>query len=543
MPSKPPPAVEQPTARLANLVAGIYAEALDVPSVRQDLSLRELGGDSLVAMSILLSIEKELPALAGHGALFGEIANMPSPVRLAATLATLLQSGEQSENGPGQEPAAIVRTGLLPDQAWFLECALDQAAAPDWLAVTALELPPGSTLDIARLAVRDLWVGHTGLRARFRKEAAWVQELLPSDTPLPLWVDDTWTPDTAESAIPGLLAQMCRDFSVTDGPLAGFGLVGTPDGVASHFLFVGHHLVCDLVSMGLISAGFGAAYQAHAAGSARPVVSDPALVDFLRDLHHYAHSPELISQLGYWRDRRWASLGRLPCDGDRPADNTMGSRRVHRVSAPLAPSLGGLRDADGADADVMTLAVAAIGSVLADFCAAEMAVKVVRHGRDIVPGATARPWGAVGRFALSGVVFVDRSDGTLARHLPAAMSAIRAVPDGGVGYSILRWIGAPDAMFQEIERDRWSAEILINYFGGTPAVTNRFTRPVRVGLPAAGGGNHHRFTKLDVNLHADRDQLHLAWVYSHNLHREQTIAMLADQTIEVIRAAQSLGHG
>jgi non-ribosomal peptide synthase protein (TIGR01720 family) len=508
--------------QLRELLVRVYAEALERPSVDADRSLRDLGGDSVLAMSIMWRLEEIFPTLAGDPEVLAEVARLASPSQLADRVASRLANhagGDPAPPAPATMPAEV---GLLPDQAWFLEEAVETLRRPEtWGAAWAYRLPPRWRATHLVAALEEVCARHPALGAGFRRtRQGWRQHLAASAPPILIAPGDGDQVPALRTLVNRLLARF--DLGA---PLAGFGVVtDREDRVATALLLVAHHLACDLISTGIIQQEIEHAYEKHAAGGGAEPAADPGYPRYIDEVDRLATAAAAGPDLRYWWERPWEQVMKLPRDGPAPDLNTVGSREVVRSTVELpAASLRPEARWDGA-----TAVTAAVGAALSHWCQGPVTMKLTHHGRDLAPAGRTSAHRSVGRFATSGLFFLPPDPiGHASRYVDLAYQAVQAVPQAGVGYSLLRWIGAPDRLRAREQQASWRNEVLINYFGAAPRSTSRLT-PLPVHLSPREDPDNLRFTLIDVSVQVRPQQLALTWSYSDNTHRRETVEALAD---------------
>jgi microcystin synthetase protein McyA len=118
----------------------------------------------------------------------------------------------------------------------------------------------------------------------------------------------------------------------------------------------------------------------------------------------------------------------------------------------------------------------------------------------------------------------------------AVKAQLRAVPHGGVGFGVLRWLASDAAV-----RDRLAAvprpSVSFNYLGQFDHVlpdNAAFTLAAEATGPNRGprGARPHVW---EIIAHVRGGQLHVEWHYSNNLHRRETVARLAGEHLDILR--------
>ena len=327
-----------PRSPAEELVAGIFAEVLDLPQVGIESSFFELGGHSLLAIRVLSRLREAFGVSLPVKALF----EAPTVAALAAAV-----------TAARRESALLVLPPLVPAETrgerlplsfpqqrlWFME-----RLAPDnstYNMPFACEIR--GSLDVAALAASlTAVVGrHEILRSRFLEVDGqpW-QEIAPPG-PFPLVLVDL--SGLAEERRRPLLARLGREeaartFDLCHGPLLRAGLVrlAADDHV---LLLTQHHIVSDGVSGEILQRDLSLLYAAAVTGRPSPL---PAQRVQYGDFALWQRSwPEgmLESQLAYWRETL-TGLATLEVPTDHPRPPVLTFRgRTEPVVVPAATTV------------------------------------------------------------------------------------------------------------------------------------------------------------------------------------------------------------
>jgi len=113
---------------------------------------------------------------------------------------------------------------------------------------------------------------------------------------------------------------------------------------------------------------------------------------------------------------------------------------------------------------------------------------------------------------------------------------LRAVPNRGLGYGVLRHLSNDDQIRRRLEEVP-PAEIIFNYLGQIDQVLRQsaLLLPAQEGSGIPVAAENRRPYLLDVNAMVVQDRLHMSWNYSEELHRPETIERIANQYVECLR--------
>ncbi|SER23878.1 non-ribosomal peptide synthetase [Actinokineospora terrae] len=306
-----------PAGRMAGtpreqILAGLFAEVLGLPSVGVDDDFFALGGHSLLATRLISRIRTVLGAELGIRDLFAEptvagVDHRLDPLTGARPALTV-------QERPERLPLSYAQRRL-----WFLT-ELEGAGATynSWLA---LRLAGPVDTDALRAALGDLLDRHEVLRTVYpvADGVPWQQVLAPLPADLDLV---TAAPDEVERL---MLAAAEHPFRLADGPPVRATLITVrPD---EHvFVLAVHHIASDGWSLTPLTRDLAAAYAARMAGAApqwTPLPVQYGDYTLWQDklLGSGTGDSTLARQLAFWRETL-AGLPEeiaLPTDRPRPA--------------------------------------------------------------------------------------------------------------------------------------------------------------------------------------------------------------------------------
>ncbi|MEN0138514.1 MAG: amino acid adenylation domain-containing protein [Rhodococcus sp. (in: high G+C Gram-positive bacteria)] len=460
----------------------LYAEILGTSDFGADESFFALGGDSIMAIQ-----------LAARARAAG-ISFTPRDVFEQRTVSRLVVVAGDDRRGPDLEelPGGGVGEMPLTPAARFL---LDRVSVVDRYAqAVAVELPRGVDAEKLHAVIGAVVDRHDALRARLgrRSDGAAFLTVRPAGAPLP---EGTIT----RVALPvgADPEHRTRDEHETTvrrlNPVAGVmmqcvWLDPGPDDATrrGRLLLVAHHLVIDGVSWRILLGDLAAAWAQLEAGVSPTL---PPVGTSLRRWSHglaeQAQRSDRRSELSFWRATtsvEESPLGTRPLDARRDVNSTVG--RIHTRTSATHSLLTDLPAAFRCEVNDGLLTALALA--LAQWQrrrgrpATPPVIRLEGHGREesVLPGADLSR--TVGWFTSIFPVRLDLEDLDLDDAFAGGRSAdtairvvkeqLRAVPDKGIGYGLLRR-----------PRDE-TGQIAFNYLGRLDNTdSEREWRPVRDG--------------------------------------------------------------
>jgi amino acid adenylation domain-containing protein/non-ribosomal peptide synthase protein (TIGR01720 family) len=416
--------LERPATVLQELLATLFGEVLGLDEVGVEEGFFALGGDSIMAIQLVSRARA-----AGLELTARQVFEQQTVAALAGVVTTAAAVREPAGTALGAVP-------VTPIVAWLQE----QSASFDTFHQSLLlQVPAGLTGEGLVAALQAVLDRHDALRAR-------------------------WTTDGLVVPAPGAVAaaDLLRQVADADEEAefaAAVGRLAPAKGVMlqavrfapGRLLLVAHHLVVDGVSWRIIASDLAAAARGE---QLAPVGT--SLRGWARGL--VAAAAEREPELPFW-------LSTL--EPPQPSLRATGDLRHHslRLTAERTrPLLTTVPDAFHAGVqDVLLAALTlALRQWQPDATAGGVLLRLEGHGREeqLVPGSDLTR--TVGWFTTEYPVRLDPGDAGPAEALKRVKEQLRAVPDAGAGYGLLRYLnprtaaklaGAP------------TPEILFNYLG------------------------------------------------------------------------------
>ncbi|MFE4974132.1 amino acid adenylation domain-containing protein, partial [Kitasatospora sp. NPDC056651] len=458
-----------PAGESEHALARLFAEVLGLPRVGVTDSFFELGGDSIVAIQLVSRARQAGLRLT------------PREVFDAPTVEALARIARPLEGPAAAEPAGA-GLGEVPPTPIVHWLAAQQGAVESFYQATLLTLPAGTGHQQLTTALQALLDHHDVLRARTSPLAGrpWTLHVpAPGAVPAGSVLNAVAGPATGEALRAATEAARDR-LSPEDGRMV--QAVRFDDGPdrPTRLLLVLHHLVVDGVTWRIVEEDLLAALAALREG--RAVGLAPVPTSFRRwaeRLTAEARTDRRAAELPLWQ----AALATPdPLLGDRPLDparDTYATQGVLRLVLPAGTTRALLTEVTAAyHAQVNDVLLTALSLALAHWRGREttgpdgaVLVSVEGHGREeVVEGVDLHR--TVGWFtsvhpvrlapgALSWSE-VTAAGPELGRALGRVKEQLRAVPDNGIGYGLLRHLNPATAAALDGHAE---PQIEFNYLG------------------------------------------------------------------------------
>ncbi|WP_338932443.1 amino acid adenylation domain-containing protein [Streptomyces netropsis] len=466
-----------PAASREQQVARVFSEVLRRPEVPVDASFFDLGGDSIMSIQLVSRLRQAGLVLTPQ-----DIFEYKTVRALAAAAReTTRAESEHTVSGVGEVP-------LTPIMHWLRE--LDGPVDGFHQAVL-LQVPGGLREELLVKAVQQLVDHHDALRLRLdRSSADWRLEVRPAGS-VPASscvrrVDVRGLGDLGETLADEALRAKGQ-LDVQAGTMVRVVWLDAGPDAPGRLMFMAHHLACDGVSWRILVPDLVGAYQDLEAGRAprlRPV--ETPLRHWSRALSEQAREERRTSELPLWTDilaTAGPQLAKRPMD---PARDTTAHARSRAMTygadraRHLFSTIPAAFHCEINDVLLTALALAVQRTLGSE---RDVVIDVEGHGREpVVPGAdlsrTAGWFTSMYPVRLApGVLGSDApanghgSRRELGRALRRVKEQLRAIPDKGIGFGLLRYLNPETSATLAAAPPR---HIGFNYFG-------RFL------LPAASG--------------------------------------------------------
>ncbi len=436
-------------------------------------------------------------------------------------------------------PEVAGNVPLTPVQRWFFERDLPQSQhfhQAVWLTV-----PSDLRTRLLARSLSVLQAHHDALRLRFKRgDGGWQQLSASSEVPVPVTTISlaALSHEEREAACARAASELQASLDLAQGPIYRVALFDFGPQRPGRLFWLIHHLAVDWVSWRVLLADLERAYQQVEVGT--EIVLPPKTTSYKRwgeELERYARSPALKREVAIWCERSGERTRSLPADFSR-SGNTMASARTVSAALDVAdteellttvPKIYRMR--------VVEVLLAALAVTYRDWTGDHrLLVDLEGHGReDLFEGVDLSR--TVGCFTTLHPVLIDlRHASHTGEILKAAKEKLRAVPNRGIGYGVLRHLAAEDESVQRLHALQ-PAEVIFKYLGQLDPATSgpslfALEQEPSGRLTAHGGQRSH---VLEINSWVSESCLRMHWIYSENSHRQTTINGLANGFLSAIR--------
>ncbi|WP_460042944.1 non-ribosomal peptide synthase/polyketide synthase [Pseudomonas sp. S2_H01] len=521
---------EAPQGEREQQLANVWQQLLGVASIGRSDSFFELGGDSIQSLAVITRLRQ-----AGLKLMPKDVFSHPRLKDLALRL-TVVETGAEAviDEAPRGEVA------LTPIQAHFFEQPMTNRA--HFNQALLLDVQRAVEAPLLARALEAVVRHHDGLNLSFRArdEGRWQQAYRQTSASDSLWVRDV----ADDVALVALCEQAQRSLDLENGPLLRLVLTQMPQG--QRLLLVAHHLVVDGVSWRVLLEDLARAYaQLSSDGPVNLGRKSSSYQRWAQHLVQAAQAPERQAEATQWREL----IGHADTDA-WPVDDANGRATQQDLEqCELLLDAGQthrlLREAPAAlNARMDEILLAALAQALSGWTGRpDHLVALEGHGREALSdgldvGRT------VGWFTSLFPVRV-KAAGTIRHTVEQVRETVRALPDKGVSFGLLRYLGN-DAVRQSLAALP-EPKVVFNYLG-------QFDQDLGDGRFAPSGVSAGALVdpatplnrELEINGQVFAGQLGLTFRFSGQRYRRPTIERLQaaylvalTQLLDGLPAAQS----
>ncbi|HEX6292064.1 MAG TPA: amino acid adenylation domain-containing protein, partial [Herpetosiphonaceae bacterium] len=515
-----------PRTPAESTLARIWADVLRLERVGIHDNFFSVGGDSILSIQIIARARQ-----AGLSLTPKQIFQHQTIATLAAVADTVLTTVAEQGMVTGDVP-------LTPIQRWFFERNLPDVHHFNQSIVLEAE----EALDPALLAqaLQHLLAHHDALRLRFHAtDAGWHQENAGiEEQAIVASIDlSACDPDERERMIQVEAEAVQASLNITRGPLLRAALITCGPTQPQRLLLVVHHLAVDWVSWAILLDDLRTAYTQLQQG--RPVALPPKTTAFqhwAQRLLAAAQTPALRAHLPGWCTVTQPLLPPLPVDFPGGA-NTLATVQHLTVRLSPADTAALLHDVPPVyHTQITDVLLTALVEALAPWTGERrLRLDLEGHGREDLFAEVdlAR---TVGWFTALYPVLLDlRAVTAPGAALTTVKEALRAVPQRGLSYGLLRYLNTSEDT--AALRTATPVEVRFNYLGQlTPPSAGGLLRRTTTTLGPEVSAQTPRSHLLDVTGLVVDGALEMRWSYSRQVHEPSTIAALAEAYLQALRA-------
>jgi phthiocerol/phenolphthiocerol synthesis type-I polyketide synthase E len=534
-----PPAAAERSAASANGVSPmeatlqrIWTQCLGINSVDRNANFFELGGDSLIAISVAMTASHEGLDLTPQ-----DLYENQTVAALAKTLVSRYAAGGLASQAPGD----VAHPPVPPNIEYFLEHGVRERG--HWRVPLLLQLRPEVGVDDVRAVLTAVTNHHDALRLRIDQRAGtWEQHVAEPGEFDALTTREL--PDGAGSAtgddrdaVLGVLNEQIREQDLSGSPLTATYIPGAA-GAAGYLAVSMHATVGDDASRDILLTDIFTAFGQRLAGE--EIALQPATTswtEWSQRCAGLATHPAVIDSRDFWLENTTAAALRVAQEAPEPPSAT--------DFAKVSSELPALQTTEIDDAGRR------LALPLNEILLAALSRAVAATTGD---GALGVDLGGPGRSVLKPDVDLRRTVGWFTTLYPVALTCATgqslsarqllnevhdtadAVPHYGIGYGLLRYLYAPTARLLGAVRP---ADIYFSYVGTIPDLPAmagndapvQFDADTAMSVREAIPGLGHA---IELRVYRSAGVLHLDWWYDTRRIEAAAVGSLADGLVTAV---------
>ncbi|MBJ6369617.1 non-ribosomal peptide synthetase [Snuella sedimenti] len=497
----------------------IWQDLLSVEQIGVYDNFFELGGDSIKAIQ-LVSRSKAVD-------IHYQVKDIFSYQTISEIALHLKEVGEVIQETGVLEGEVV----LHPIQKQFFDFGYEAESHYNQSVLLTLskEIKP----EIIQKGIELLANYHDVLRLEFEK----TETSYPRQTygiTLPVLITETVT-ETTE--ITGICNRYQADLDIYNNDIARFVLIETAD--AKNRLFIGiHHLAIDGVSWRIFLEDFTKTIENLQAGIPMSLPEKgTSYRQWTAALENYVNSPALEGERRYWK-KVINNFKSLPVDIECSETISYKETANYSVNLDTVATESLLKDIHGAyGTEINDILLSALSLALEGWIDCEkVVIGLEGHGREeLFDGVDINR--TLGWFTTVYPVSLNiRSKEEVGTLIADTKDMLRAIPEKGIGYNVLRYFGDKETR-KSLARDY--QEIIFNYLGSFDKSVSKDTNKL-IGFAGESAGepigqsnkNPHRIV---INSMVINNILQLDWSYDSKRYHKETIQHIADEYIVALQ--------
>jgi hypothetical protein len=329
----------EPRTPLEEMLAGCWAEILQLEQVGINDDFFALGGDSLSVAHLLawvydtINLEMEV----------SRVFEAPTIAEMARDLERLTQAGRPSSAIPRAPREDVIPASIAQERLCKLQRVLPDI--PFFNGLYPLRLTSAFDQAVLTRSVNEIVRRHEILRTTFAVVDGQYVQVIAAQATVHLTFDDLRALSASKKETVGhqlIQQELLHSFDLTKGPLFRARLVYLAEREQLLLITV-HQAIGDGWSLGVFVDELAALYDAFSAGEASPLAPlSIQYADFAYWQRHWQLHPDMVAQLAYWRQQLRDPLPIMELATARPSrtvDDLLTARRVVAIPASLSEAV------------------------------------------------------------------------------------------------------------------------------------------------------------------------------------------------------------
>jgi non-ribosomal peptide synthase protein (TIGR01720 family) len=517
-----------PRSAVEEALADIWATVLRLDRVGIHDNFFALGGDSILSIQIVARASQAGVHLT------------PKQLFQHQTIAELAAIAGAASATIAEQGVVAGPIPLTPIQRWFFARSLPEPQHFN-LALLLTVLQP-VRVGLFEQALHHLLMHHDALRLRFmHTDAGWQQSNRAAEPcPSLLRVDLTALPPAQRGAALEATANILQaSLDLADGPIMRAALFDYAADQPGRLLLVIHHLAVDGVSWRILLEDVQTVYSQLCVGEvARLPPKTTSFRHWAERLVRYAETETVRAEFAYWLAEPRREVAPLPVDY-AAGPNSVASARSVASTLDVEETRALLQQVPTVyQTQINDVLLTALAQASMEWTGLPtLLVDLEGHGREEL-FADIDLTRTVGWYTTIYPVLLDlRQAAGAGAALKAIKEQLRAVPQRGIGYGVLRYLSSDEERVRQLA-GLPQVEIGFNYLGQVDAAAGGggLFGPAPESSGASQSAHGLRSHLLEISAVIAGERLQLVWTYSDQFHRRTTIERLAQGYLRALRA-------
>nr|WP_308737839.1 non-ribosomal peptide synthetase [Nostoc sp. 'Peltigera membranacea cyanobiont' N6] len=516
-----------PCTAIEQILTNIWQQLLLKEKVSIHDNFFEIGGDSILSIQVVSRAKNS------------GIQITPKQIFQNQTIAELAKVANTTVSVESKQGIVTGVASLTPIQQWFFE--QNKQAAYHYNQSVLLQIPNHLQSELIAIALKKLLEHHDALRLRFTSiagEHKQINQGLDDNVPFTV-VDLSSTPKSKQpQALEKVAAEYQASLNLSTGPIMQVVMFNLGNESDARLLIIIHHLAVDGVSWRILLSDLEIIYQQLI--TQKPLklsAKTTAFIDWAEKLNNYAQSEIIKLELDYWLNQPWSKIAPLPSDyADIQEENTVGS--AASVSVKLSPEETQallLSVNEAYNTQINDILLSALVLSIAEWTGnSTVLINLEGHGREELFSDVDLSRTVSWFTSLFPVLLQLPSINQPREIIKSIKEQLRAIPNRGIGYGILRYL-CKDATVNEQIQTIPASEISFNYLGQFDQVQSETGWKF---APESSGSSQSlkqiRDHILDINALVVEGELRIDWTYDSHVHTPATVEKLAQSYIQAI---------
>ncbi|MFN6558746.1 MAG: amino acid adenylation domain-containing protein [Nostoc sp. ChiSLP01] len=518
-----------PRTPIEQILTNIWQQLLLKEKVSIHDNFFEIGGDSILSIQIVSRAKNS------------GIQITPKQIFQNQTIAELAKVANTTVSVESKQGIVTGVAPLTPIQHWFFE--QNKQESHHYNQSVLLQIPNNLQSELIEIALKKLLEHHDALRLKFTSVAAEHKQINQGlDDRIPFAVVNLSSTPRREQpqALEKIALEYQESLNLSTGPIMQVVMFNLGNESDARLLIIIHHLAVDGVSWRILLSDLQKIYQQLI--SQKPIELSPkttAFIDWAEKLNNYAQSEIIKLELDYWLNQPWSKIRPLPSDyADIQQENTVGSAACVSVKLSQEETQTLLLSVNEAyNTQINDILLSALVLSIAEWTEnSTVLIGLEGHGREEV-FADVDLSRTVGWFtSLFPVLLQLPSLNQPGEIIKSIKEQLRAIPNRGIGYGILRYLCKDTTVKKQIQKIP-ASEISFNYLGQFDQVQSE--TGWKFAPESTGASQSLKQTRdhlFDINALVVEGELLIDWTYDSHVHTRATVEKLAQSYIQGIRS-------